>query len=84
MGLPKLKLVPGTGEAPMADEDIKSLAREDHARAFNLLHQRYEKKLWHHALWIIKDSEIARDVAQETFVKAYHEPRLFDDAFTLT
>ncbi len=81
MGLPKLKLVPGTAEAPTADEDIKKLAREDHERAFDLLVRRYMPKLYHHALWIIKDSEIARDVAQEAFVKAYHEPRLLDDAF---
>ena len=81
MGLPKLKLVPGTGKAPTADEDIKKLAGEDHERAFNLLVRRYMPKLYHHALWIIKDSEIARDVTQEAFVKAYHEPRLFDDAF---
>ena len=63
MGLPKLKLVPGTAEAPTADEDIKKLAREDHERAFDLLVRRYMPKLYHHALWIIKDSEIARDVA---------------------
>jgi len=81
MGTPKLKLVPETQETPIADEDIKSLAREDRSRAFDLLVSRYRKRLYYHALYIIKDSETALDVAQEAFVKAFHEPRLFDDAF---
>jgi len=81
MGMPTLKLVPDTSPTPRRDEDIKSLAREDRSAAFDLLVTRYRKRLYYHALYITKDSETALDIAQEVFVKAFHESRLFDDGF---
>jgi len=81
MGTPNLKLVPEELPAPRRDEDIKLLAREDRSAAFDLLVSRYRKRLYYHAVYITRDSEAALDVAQEVFVKAFHEPRLFDDAF---
>jgi len=81
MGMPTLKLVADSDPPPRRDEDIKDLAREDRSRAFDLLVSRYRKRLYYHALYITKNSETALDVAQEVFVKAFHEPRLFDDEF---
>ncbi len=82
MGLP-LKLVRDNelGQEPRRDEDIKSISREDRSRAFEMLVSRYQKRLYYHSLYITKNSETAMDVAQEVFVKAFHEPRLFDEGF---
>ena len=83
MGLP-LKLVRDNelGHEPRRDGDIKSISREDRSRAFDMLVSRYQKRLYYHALYITKNSETAMDVAQEVFVKAFHEPRLFEEGFT--
>jgi len=81
MGMPNLKLVPDSEPPPRRDEDIKALALEDRSQAFDLLVSRYRKRLYYHALYITKNSETSLDVAQEVFVKAFHEPRLFDTEF---
>ena len=82
MGLP-LKLVRDNepGHEPRRDGDIKSISREDRSRAFDMLVSRYQKRLYYHSLYITKNSETAMDVAQEVFVKAFHEPRLFEEGF---
>ncbi|MBJ93803.1 MAG: hypothetical protein CMP23_04925 [Rickettsiales bacterium] len=67
--------------APRDDADIKELSRVDRSKAFDLLVQRYRKRLYYHALYITKDSEASLDVAQEVFVKAFHEPRIFATGF---
>ena len=79
MGQPTLKLVPGT--AVLEDDEIKRLARSDRERAFDLLVRKYRDRIYYHALYICKDSQEAFDVAQDVFVRGYHEPRLFDDEF---
>ncbi len=82
MGLPlKWNRDGQPGQEPRRDEDLKSLSREDRSRAFDLLVERYQKRLYYHALYITKNSETAMDVAQEVFVKAFHEPRLFEHGF---
>lgn len=80
MGRTTLKLVQ---EDPTiaSDEDIKLVARRDREHAFDLLVRRYRERVYYHALYICKDSEEAFDVAQEVFVRAYHEARIFDEGF---
>jgi RNA polymerase sigma-70 factor (ECF subfamily) len=82
MGLP-LKLVKDNvpGNEPRHDQDIKDISQKDRSRAFDMLVSRYQKRLYYHALYITKNSETAMDVAQEVFVKAFHEPRLFESGF---
>ena len=63
------------------DEAISALARDDREKAFDLLVRKYRDRIYYHALYICKDSEEAFDVAQDVFVRGYHEPRLFEEGF---
>lgn len=81
MGRPTLKLVPHKSSESPGDEDIARLARTDRDAAFDLLVRKYRKRIYYHALYICKDSEEAFDVAQDVFVRAYHEDRIFDEGF---
>jgi len=63
------------------DDAITEIARTDRERAFDLLVRKYRDRIYYHALYICKDSEEAFDVAQDVFVRGYHEPRLFDEGF---
>ena len=76
-----LKLVRGPAEGAITDEEIKSTASRDRNRAFDLLVRKYRDRIYYHALYITKDSQEAFDVAQDVFVRGYHEPRLFDEEF---
>jgi RNA polymerase sigma factor (sigma-70 family) len=81
MGRATLKLVPKTEAAAVSDEEIHEIATRDRQRAFDLLVTKYRDRIYYHALYITKDSEEAVDVAQDVFVRGYHEPRLFDPGF---
>jgi len=81
MGQARLKLVPQTETSSPTDESIKALAAENHEQAFNQLVLKYRQRIYRHALYITKDSQEAFDVAQDVFVRAYHEGRLFSDEF---
>jgi len=81
MGRPTLKLVPQSTPPNPSDEQISETARSDRDRAFDMLVRKYRDRIYYHALYITKDSEEAFDVAQDVFVRAYHEPRLFNDGF---
>ena len=76
-----LKRVPRTQEKHPSDDDIKVVARTNADRAFDLLVRKSRDRIYYHALYITKDSEEAFDVAQDVFVRGYHESRLFDDGF---
>lgn len=57
----------------MATDDITLVerVRTGDQRAFKLLVERYQRKIYSVALGMLKDKEEARDVAQEAFVKVY-------------
>ncbi len=57
----------------MATDDITLVqrVRTGDQRAFKLLVERYQRKVYGVALGMLKDKEEARDVAQEAFVKVY-------------
>ncbi len=57
----------------MATDDLTLVqrARKGDQRAFKLLVERYQRKVYSVALGMVKDKEEARDVAQEAFVKVY-------------
>lgn len=57
----------------MATDDLTLVqrARAGDQRAFKLLVERYQRKVYSVALGMVKDKEEARDVAQEAFVKVY-------------
>ncbi|MEQ1504133.1 MAG: RNA polymerase sigma factor [Myxococcota bacterium] len=79
----ELRLVsPRRGNHP-EDEWIKDLARTDRRTASDWVVRKYREPLFHHAAWILKDWEEAIDVAQDVFVKAMREPRLFEPEFKI-
>jgi RNA polymerase sigma-70 factor (ECF subfamily) len=81
MGIAALKLVPPPAPDAIGDEDIAEIARMDRDRAFEMLVRKYKDKLYAHALHILGDSHEAFDVAQDTLVRAWHEPRIFEPGF---
>jgi len=81
MGRATLTLVSETAPKHPEDDDIQVVGRANRDRGFDLLVKKYRNRIYYHALYITKDSEEAFDVAQDVFVRGYHEPRLFDDGF---
>ena len=63
----------------MADEDVQRLLCDHrYALAFELILQRYEKKVFYLAYSILKESANAEDVAQDVFVKLWQVLPLYD------
>jgi RNA polymerase sigma-70 factor (ECF subfamily) len=56
---------------PTDDLTLVRRARSGDQRAFGLLVQRYQKKVYAVALGMVKDAEEAMDVSQEAFVKVH-------------
>lgn len=83
MALPALRVVPPVPAEAWSDEELTHLSRTDGRRAFELLVRKYKERLFQHALRLTRDSHEAFDVAQETLVRAWNEPRLWDDGFLI-
>jgi RNA polymerase sigma-70 factor (ECF subfamily) len=56
--------------APKTDQEIVSLARAGEEAAYRELIRRYERPLFSLLFRMVRDRELAEDLAQETFVKA--------------
>ena len=73
---------PGPATTPPAveagDARLVELAREGDDRAFAALVARYERKLIRVLARLVRDEELARDLAQETFWKVYNRLDRFD------
>lgn len=65
----------GTGDARLVER-----ARDGDDDAFATLVQRYERKLVRVLARLVRDEELARDLAQETFWKVYRRLDRFDTA----
>src|SRR5437868_14473389 len=52
------------------DQDVIRWAREGHERAYRELVRRYERPIFALLFRMVRDRELAEDLAQETFVKA--------------
>jgi RNA polymerase sigma-70 factor, ECF subfamily len=63
----------GMVSAALATDDITLVQRvqQGDQRAFKLLVERYQRKIYSVALGMVKDKEEARDVAQEAFIKVF-------------
>jgi RNA polymerase sigma-70 factor (ECF subfamily) len=83
MGRAALKLVPRQTATTISEDEIKVIAAQDRDRAFDLVVRKYRDRIYYHALYITKDSQEAFDVAQDVFVRGYHEHRLFEDGFRI-
>ena len=58
------------GLAAATDQEIVALARAGHEPAYRELIRRYERPLFSLVFRMVRDRELAEDLAQETFVKA--------------
>lgn len=54
----------------LKDEQLVALYADGDNKAFDVLLNRYERKLFSYILFSVKNKEIAEDIFQETFVKA--------------
>lgn len=55
--------------ADMSDEDLAVSYMEGNNRAFDLLLEHNQSKLFSYILFIVRDEDVANDVFQETFIK---------------
>jgi RNA polymerase sigma-70 factor (ECF subfamily) len=73
--------------APAGDEqDAQDMARlaAGHEAALNDLMDRHAEKLCHYLVRSLQDEDDAADLAQETFVKVYHNRGKFDSSLKFT
>ena len=70
---PRVRKAPCYGARALATDDLTLVerVRTGDQRAFKLLVERYQRKVFSVALGMLKDKEEARDVAQEAFIKVY-------------
>lgn len=64
---------PVTSEAPavVSDDFLVKEAKAGNKEAFRALVEKYQQKIYYRVLDILKNPEDSRDLAQESFVKAY-------------
>ena len=55
----------------LSDSQIVSLVLKGEKEIYAVLEERYEAKLLRYAMYLLKDHDIASDVVQDTFIKAY-------------
>ncbi len=60
---------PPAGLAAKTDQEIVALARAGHEAAYRELIRRYERPLFSLLFRMVRDRELAEDLAQETFIK---------------
>ncbi len=56
--------------ASLSDQDVVALAREGREAAYRELIRRYERPVFSLILRMVRDRQLAEDLAQETFIKA--------------
>jgi len=61
-----------------SDRELVDAAREGDSKAFGLLVQRYQKRVFRVASHMLRDTAEAEDVTQDTFVRAYGALARFD------
>jgi RNA polymerase sigma-70 factor (ECF subfamily) len=60
------------------ETELVNAARDGDKKAFEKLVEKHSKKIYHTALHLIADTDEAKDLTQETFVKAYRAIDRFD------
>jgi len=62
-----------------SDEDLMTLfINTKRAEIFTMIYQRYFKSLVKYLFWLSNNSEAAKDITQNVFIKIYNRPHLFD------
>lgn len=57
---------------------VRSLSQD--ADAYGQLVERYKTALYHHCFAIVRDEDVAEDIAQDTFIAAYYKLQSFDQS----
>lgn len=60
---------------------VKAIAESDRNAAWEKLVKEMTPRLYRYAFQLTNSREEAEDIAQETMLRAYNEPRLFDEEF---
>jgi RNA polymerase sigma-70 factor (ECF subfamily) len=63
------------------DREIARRALEGDERAFALIVRRYQGGIYNLALRMVRDSELARDLAQDVFIRVHRSLRKYDPAY---
>ncbi len=62
----------------LSDSQIISLVMKGDSSMYSLIVERYEAKLLRYATYLVKDYDVAADVTQDTFIKAYINLRSYN------
>jgi len=62
----------------LSDEKVVEIVCKGESRAFGELVERYQDKLLRYATYLIRDDDVAADVVQDSFIKAYVNLKGFD------
>ena len=62
----------------LSDEEVVAIVCDQDQEKFAELVHRYEKKLIRYAQFLVNDHDLATDVVQESFIKAFQNLRSFD------
>jgi RNA polymerase sigma-70 factor (ECF subfamily) len=65
-------------DRPLSDEILAKAAKEGDTRAFEELFERYKKPVLNFIYRLIGNKETAEEVAQEVFMKAYDNLKIYD------
>lgn len=65
------------------DADIKALAIINKRYAFDKIVRKYRDKLFQYAVYMLRDTQEAFDVTQETLIRAYTENSFFNEDFKM-
>src|SRR6266581_6475288 len=76
---------PERGAAPPDDRSLVRAAQGGDAHAFRALVERYQRRVYQLALGMVRDSDEAMDITQETFVRVHrHLPSFKGDSSFFT
>lgn len=65
-------------ETSETDEQIVALVQKGDRDVYALIVERYEQKLLRYAIYLLKDHDVAADIVQDTFIKAYINMQSFN------
>ncbi len=64
----------------LSDEELVRLSQKGDLKAFELLVERYQKRVFTVAYGLVHDADEAQDLTQESFIRAYHAIETFRGA----
>ncbi|HEV7454177.1 MAG TPA: sigma-70 family RNA polymerase sigma factor [Candidatus Saccharimonadales bacterium] len=65
------------------DAGLIARSKQGDQQAFAELVDRYKNAVYHHSFAIVRDEDVAEDIAQDTFISAYYNLHQYDPAYRL-